>query len=248
MARSYAGDPMEIRQLTGKLIGVGLGPGDPELVTLKAARLISSAQVVTYPEPAGGQSFARSIAAALIPEAATEIPIPIPMQESRFPAQDVYRTAAERIARRLEEGTDVVALCQGDPFFYGSFMFLFSRLAARFPVTVVPGVPSLAACAAAAAQPLCARMEALSVLPAPMDEPELERRLAKNGAAVIVKLGRHLAKARRVLERLHLSERAVYVAHATLPQQQVLPLAQAPEDAPYFSMILVPGRDPYGSG
>lgn len=233
--------------MTGTLFGVGLGPGDPELLTLKAARLISAAQIVAYPAPADGESFARSIAAELIPQSAIEIPIAIPMQEERFPAQDVYRRAAEAIAGHLKSGIDVIVLCQGDPFFYGSFMFLFSRLAADFPVSIVPGVPSLAACAAAAARPLCARMEALSVLPAPLAEPELERRLQANGASVIVKLGRHMRKARRILARQNLAERAVYVAHASLPQQQVLPLALAPEEAPYFSMILVPGRDPYGS-
>ena len=233
--------------MTGTLIGVGLGPGDPELLTLKAARLISAAQIVAYPAPAGGESFARSIAAELIPRSAIEIPIAIPMQEERFPAQDVYKQAAETIASHLKTGIDVVVLCQGDPFFYGSFMFLYSRLAADFAVTIVPGVPSLVACAAAAAQPLCARMEALSVLPAPLAEKELERRLQVNGASVIVKIGRHMAKTRRVLERQNLAQRAVYVAHASLPRQQVLPLALAPEEAPYFSMILVPGRDPYGS-
>ncbi len=233
--------------MTGTLIGAGLGPGDPDLITVKAARIIRAAEVIAYPEPLDGTSFARSIAAALIPEDAVEIPISVPMREERFPAQEVYRKAAGKIAAHLRCGTDVVALCQGDPFFYGSFMYLFIQLAGDFPVTVIPGVSSLAACSAAARKPLCARMEALSVLPAPMPEDELRRRLAQGGGAAVVKLGRHLPKVRRVLSALGLMKRAVYVAHATLMRETVLPLEDAPGNAPYFSAVLVPGRDPYGA-
>lgn len=231
--------------MSGTLFGVGLGPGDPELMTLKAHRLISSARVIAYPAPDIGESFARSIAADAIPPDAEEIAIRVPMRPAREPAQAVYHAAAETIGARLAEGSDVVVLCEGDPFFYGSFMYLHARLAPAHPAVVVPGVSSLTACAAAAGRPLCARDEALTVLPGPLPEAALAERLAARGAAAIVKVGRHLPKIRRVLEATCLAERAVYVSHASLGHQRVLPLAEAPEPAPYFSMILIPGTDPH---
>lgn len=231
--------------MSGTLYGIGLGPGDPELMTLKAHRLISAAKVVAYPAPDTGDSFARSIAAGAISKDAVEIPIIIPMRVERFPAQNVYDEAAVAIGQHLADGTDVAVLCEGDPFFYGSFMYLFGRLAEQHKTEIVPGVTSMTACAAMAARPLCARNEILSVVPAPVDEALLKDRLQSSGAAVIMKVGRHLAKVRKVIDELHLTDRAMYVSHASLPQQTVMPLANAPDIAPYFSMILIAGTDPY---
>ncbi|MEO0912397.1 MAG: precorrin-2 C(20)-methyltransferase [Pseudomonadota bacterium] len=231
--------------MSGVLYGIGLGPGDPDLMTLKADRLIRSASVVAYPAPDTGKSFARRIAAAAIPADAVEIPIVIPMRSARFPAQSVYDAAAPEIGGHLGAGRDVVVLCEGDPFFYGSFMYLHERLARNFRVEIVPGVTSMTAVAGVAGRPLCARNEVLSVIPAPLDEAELASRLAGAGAAVIMKVGRHLAKVRQVVEAAGLLERAVYVSHASLPEERHLPLAEAPDAAPYFSMILIPGEDPY---
>jgi precorrin-2/cobalt-factor-2 C20-methyltransferase len=237
---------MEHREaMSGVLYGVGLGPGDPELVTRKAWRLIEAARVVAYPAPDDGESFARSIAAEAIAPGAEEIPIVIPMRAERYPAQAVYDAAAGRIAEHLAAGRDVAALCEGDPFFYGSFMYLFGRLSGRFRTEIVPGVTAMTACAAAAARPLCARNEALSVLPATLPEDELEARLKGADAVAVMKVGRRLPRLRAVLERLGRAERAVYVARASLGAQVVAPLAEAPEAAPYFSMVLVPGSDPY---
>src|SRR5215813_10793865 len=135
---------------TGRLYGLGLGPGDPELVTLKALRLLRRAQVVAYPAPVGGASFARSIVASWIGPHQREIAIGFPMQPGPPPAE-IYDAAAAAIAGELDSGRDVAFLCQGDPLFYGSFAPVLARLAPRYPVTVVPGVSSLGACAAAAA-------------------------------------------------------------------------------------------------
>lgn len=234
--------------LAGTLYGVGLGPGDPELMTLRAYRLISGADVIAYPAPDDGESFARSIAAAMIPEEAEEIPIVIPMRTERFPAQAVYDAAAQQIAEHLDAGRDVVTLCEGDPFFYGSFMYLFSRLADRYETEIVPGVTSMTACAAASQRPLCARNDMLSVIPAPLDEDVLEQRLREADAAVIMKVGRHLPKCRRVLDRLGLTAAAVYVQRATLGDEAVIPMAEAPDEAPYFSMLLVyAGGEPWSN-
>ena len=232
--------------MTGVLYGVGLGPGAPDLITLRAARLIEGATVIAYPTLAGADSFARSIAADLISDGTYEIVMDVPMSVERQPAQDAYDKGASEIAVALEKGQDVVCLCEGDPFFYGSFMYLFARLSDRFRVEVVPGVTSVTACAARAGMPLAARNERLTVLPGPLPEDELRSRIAGAESVVIMKVGRHLPKIRSVIADLGLTDQAVYVERATLPEEVVLPLAQAPEKAPYFSMILLTkGADPW---
>ncbi|WP_239520595.1 precorrin-2 C(20)-methyltransferase [Pseudooceanicola aestuarii] len=237
---------MTAAPVPGTLFGVGLGPGDPELITLRAARLIAAAPVVAYPALAGAPSFARAIAADLIPAGAREIAMDVPMTPDRAPAQAAYDTGAARIAQALEAGQDVVCLCEGDPFFYGSFMYLFARLSSRFRVEVVPGVTSVTACAARAGLPLAARNARLAILPGPLPETELRARIAEADSLAIMKVGRHLPKIRDVLEALGLTGRAVYVERATTAQEVILPLAEAPEAAPYFSMILVTkGDDPW---
>ena len=224
----------------GCLYGLGVGPGDPELVTLKAARILGSCPVVAYPAPDDGVSFARSIVADLMPAGAVEIPIVIPMRTERFPAIEVYDAAAATIGGHLDAGRDVAVLCEGDPLFYGSFMYLFGRLAGRCRTEIVPGITSLTACAAALRRPLAGRNDVLSVVPATLAEDELRRRLEAADAAAIIKIGRHLGKVRQVLHDLDLTARAGYVERATLANQKAVPLARLDGDeAPYFSMILV---------
>jgi precorrin-2/cobalt-factor-2 C20-methyltransferase len=186
------------------------------------------------------------VVASRLSPAQAEIAIRVPMTRSPAPAQAVYDRAAIEIGQHLEAGRDVGVLCQGDPFFYGSFIQLFERLAARYPTQVVPGVSSLTACAAAAGLPLVTRDEILAVLPATLSEAALERRLKQAEAAAILKLGRHLPKVRRILKRLGLADRATYIEHASLRSQKVMPVeAVDPASAPYFSMILLRrgGRD-----
>jgi precorrin-2/cobalt-factor-2 C20-methyltransferase len=226
--------------MSGTLYGLGVGPGDPDLVTVKALRVLRGLPVIAYPAPDEGASFARSVVASHLSPAQTEIAIRVPMTRPVAQAQAIYDHAAIEIAGHLEAGRDVGVLCQGDPFFYGSFIQVFERLVARFSVQVVPGVSSLTACAAAANLPLMTRDQILTVLPATLGEPALEKRLRQAEAAAILKLGRHLPKVRRVLNRLQLSARATYIEHASLADQKILPLGAAdPASAPYFSMILV---------
>jgi precorrin-2/cobalt-factor-2 C20-methyltransferase len=230
----------------GRLYGVGLGPGDPDLLTLKAHRLIRAAGVIAYPQAEGGASLARAIAAPFLPAGVEEIPIPIPMTEARAPAQGAYDAAAARLGAVLAGGRDVVVLCEGDPFFYGSFMYLFARLARRFAVETVPGVTSVAAAAAAAGLPLVARNEPLTILPGPLPDAELRPRLALADSVALLKVGRHLPRLRALLDDMGLTARARYVERASLPGQRICPLAEAPAAAPYFSMILVTrGADPW---
>ena len=232
--------------MSGKLYGLGLGPGDPELMTLKAHRLIRAAKVVAYPAPLGGESFARSIAQGVIPADAREIRIDIPMDVARYPAQEAYAAAASQIAEALKGGEDVVVLCEGDPLFYGSFMYLFARLSDRFEVEIVPGVTSVTTCAAALQRPLSARNEVLTIIPGTLDEEELAKRIAGADALAIMKVGRHLSKIKRVLEKQGLVDVSGYVERASLPNQRLCPLTEAPDKAPYFSMILVTkGGDPW---
>jgi precorrin-2/cobalt-factor-2 C20-methyltransferase len=229
--------------MTGRLYGLGLGPGDPELITLKAWRILRQVPVVAYPAPDDAASFARSIVAEWISPVQIEIAIRVPMEIARFPAQEVYDRAAIELASHLTAGRDVALLCQGDPLFYGSFMYLFGRLGDRFACEIVPGVSSLGACTAAAGFPLTARNDALAVLPAGLDDAELTRRLATCEAAAIIKLGRHFVRIRTLLSRLGLADKARYVERASLANQRVLPLDQVdPNSAPYFSMILLHRR------
>ena len=226
-----------------RVYGIGVGPGDPELMTLKGARLLAACPVCAYPAPLEGPSLARTIAAPHIAETKIEIPIRMPLTGAQFPVADVYDAAATDIAGHLAAGRDVAALCEGDPFFYGSFMYLFARLAKDWPVEVVPGVSSLTACAAVLAAPLAARNDVLTVIPAPLDEATLAARLVGVDAAAIIKLGRHFAKVRTVLDRLGLTDRARYVEHATMASQRVARLAAVDAaTVPYFSMILVHSR------
>jgi precorrin-2/cobalt-factor-2 C20-methyltransferase len=215
-------------------------------MTLRAARLIKGAAVIAYPTLAGGDSFARSIAADLIADGTQEIVMDVPMTVERAPAQAAYDQGAADIAAALDAGQDVVCLCEGDPFFYGSFMYIFARLEGAYDVQIVPGVTSVTACAARARMPLAARNERLTVLPGPLPEDELRARIDGAESVVIMKVGRHMAKIRGVIDGLGLTDRAKYVERATLPQEVVVPLADAPEKAPYFSMILLTkGADPW---
>lgn len=231
----------------GVLYGLGLGPGDPELVTLKALRLLRAASIVAYPAPEAGDSFARSIVAEFLKPEQREIRITFPMRPGP-PPHAVYDDAAATLAAELDRGLDVAFLCQGDPFFYGTFAAVFTRLAPRYRVEIVPGVSSLTACAAAARTPLVQRDETVTVIPATLPEDELTRRLSGAEIAAVIKLGRHAGKLRRVLAGLGRLDDALYVERATQARQRVARFAEIePDGVPYFAMVLVPRHDKPGT-
>ena len=228
--------------MTGTLYGIGVGPGDPELITLKALRILKICPVIAYPAPSAGESMARAIAAPHLTGDQTEIVIAMPLDGGHGPIEAAYDQGAAEVASHLDAGRDVAALCEGDPFFYGSFMYLFGRLAGDHRVEVVPGVSSLLAGPAALGTPIASRDDTLLVAPATLPEETLRARLEGTDAAVIIKVGRRLDKVRRVLDDLGMTDKAHYIEHATMASQRMAPLAEAGPKAPYFSMVVVHKR------
>jgi precorrin-2/cobalt-factor-2 C20-methyltransferase len=235
----------------GMLYGIGVGPGDASLMTLRAAGLIRAVDTLAYFAKAGNKSNARRVAAVLIEPGRKEMPLLYPVTTERPVAapgykqqiRDFYAEAAGFIAERLRAGESVGLLAEGDPFFYGSFMHMWRRLAADFPVEVVPGVTGFSGCSSRAGAPLTWGDDVLTVLPGTLDEAALMRRLTEADAAVIMKVGRNLAKIRRALSAANLIGRAIYVERGTMPGERIAPLAEVvAETAPYFSMILIPGQ------
>lgn len=236
---------------TGKLWGVGTGPGDPELLTLKAARVLSSAPVIAHFAKAGNAGNARTICGAhFIREGVIELPLLYPVTtevarheaDYRDPIAAFYEASAQAVAAHLEAGRDVAVLSEGDPLFYGSYMHLHVRLAHRFPTEVVPGVTAMSGCWSAVGLPIVQGDDVLTVLPGTMEEDELARRIGDAQACVIMKVGRNLPKIRRALASAGKLDTAVYVERGTMPAMQSCRLAEKPDDqAPYFSIVLVAG-------
>ncbi len=229
--------------MSGTIYGLGVGPGDPELVTLKAMRIAQTVPVLAYPAPESGESLARRIMAPHLQGARLEIPIRMPLSHDRFPVNAVYDGAADTIAAHAGAGRDVAILCLGDPFFYGSFMYLFARLAERARVEIVPGVTSVSAASAALGFPIASRHDVFSIIPALLDDETIAKRLGECDAAAILKLGRHFGRVRALLDKLGLSTQARYVERASFTDQRIVSLAEVDAaQAPYFSLILIHHR------
>ena len=238
--------------MIGHLYGVGVGPGDPELITLRAAKLIKNADVIAYHSGPAGRSIARTIADPLISDGAIEELLTYPVTTGLIDhplgyygaVDDFYDESAERLSKHLGVGRDVVVLAEGDPLFYSSYMYLHDRLAPHFPSEIVPGVTSLTAAATALRSPLARHEDVLTVLPGTLPVPELARRLADTDAAAIMKLGRTFAGVREALRQSGRLADALYVERATTGEQRIMPASDVdPADVPYFSMVVVPGRD-----
>lgn len=235
----------------GRLLGLGVGPGDPELITVKALRLLREAPVVGYFVAKGKRGNAFGIIEAHLQPAQTLLPLVYPVTTEALPAplsyeqviSDFYDEASVQVAEHLDAGRDVAVICEGDPFFYGSYMYLHDRLAQQHEAEVVPGVCSMLGGASVLGAPLVYRNQSLSVLSGVLPAEELKRRLADADAAVIMKLGRNFPKVRQVLAELGLDGRALYVERATMANQKIVPLDEVdPQSSPYFSLIIVPGE------
>jgi len=228
---------------TGRLYGIGVGPGDPELLTLKALRLLQAAPVVAYQSANDHESIARSIVAPYLTGKQIEVGFHFPRALDPEAAQELYAEAIRPIAAHLAAGRDVVVLCAGDPLFYGSFMYLFTRLADRFITEIVPGVSSPMGAAAALGMPLCYRNDIFSVLSATLSVEVLTTQLVNADAVAIIKLRRHFDKVRQILSDLDLLDRAKYIERATATDQKIISIEDVdPRDVPYFSMIIVPSK------
>lgn len=236
--------------MSGRLIGVGTGPGDPELLTIKAVRAIEGADVIAYFAKQGRSGNGKAIVEHLLkPDiellplyypVTTELDKDDPLYLSRI--TDFYNRSADAVARQLEAGRTVAVLSEGDPLFYGSYMHLHVRLSQRYPTEVIPGVSAMSGCWSLAGMPIVQGDDVLSVLPGTMGEQELTRRLADTEAAVIMKVGRNLPKIRRALEAAGRLGDALYVERGTMANAAMVKLAERGEgDAPYFSLVLVPG-------
>jgi precorrin-2/cobalt-factor-2 C20-methyltransferase len=233
------------------LLGLGVGPGDPELITVKALRLLRESAVVAYFVAKGKKGNAFGIIEGYLQDAQTLMPLVYPVTTEALPApmsyeriiSDFYDAASLDVAAHLDAGRDVAVICEGDPFFYGSYMYLHDRLAERYPAQVVPGVCSMLGGASVLGAPLVYRNQSLSVLSGVLSSEELKRKLQDADAAVIMKLGRNLPKVRQVLVETGLADRALYVERATMANQKIVPLAEVdPMSSPYFSLIIVPGQ------
>ncbi|GAA2747047.1 precorrin-2 C(20)-methyltransferase [Terrabacter aerolatus] len=238
--------------MTGWLRGVGVGPGDPELVTVKAARLIGDADVVAFHSGPRRDSIARRIAASYLPHGVVEELLVYPVTTGATDHHlgyhglmaDFYDESANRLAAHLDSGRNVVVLAEGDPLFYGTYMYLHDRLADRYDTAVVPGVTSVSGSAAAVATGLCRHEDVLTILPGTLPVPELARRLADTEAAVVMKLGRTFENVREALRQAGRLDEARYVERASSADERVLPVAEVDAaSVPYMSMVVVPGKD-----
>ena len=235
---------------SGRLYGVGTGPGDPELLTLKAVRALGEADVLVHFAKRGNNGNARKIIEAHLRPDMIELPLLYPVTTEIDKDHDGYKSAigafyaqsADAVEKHLAAGRTVAVLSEGDPLFYGSYMHLHVRLAHRFPTEVIPGVTAMSGCWSATGMPIVQGDDVLSVLPGTMAEAELTRRLADTDAAVIMKVGRNLPKIRRALEASGKLAQAVYVERGTMDNAASMRLADKPDDAaPYFALVLVPG-------
>lgn len=234
----------------GKLICTGLGPGDPDLISVRSDRLIRGASHVAYFRKPGRQGQARRIVDGMLAAGATEYAMEYPVT-TEIPLGDpeynrllaeFYDDWANRLAD-LCATQEVIVLCEGDPFFYGSFMHLYTRLRERITVEVIPGITGMSGCWTATGTPITWGDDVLTVLPGTLPQDDLAARAAQTDALVVMKTGRNLPKIRRALETAGRLEDAWLVERGTMPNQRILRLADLPDgDAPYFAIVIVHGH------
>ena len=235
---------------TGTVYGLGLGPGDPELMTVKANRLLRSARHVAHFRKAGRAGQARRIVEGLIPAGAVEFPMEypvtteIPLSDPRYNAclSAFYADCTAHLRALAEAGEDVVVRCEGDPFFYGSFMHLYTRLSGHVPVQVVPAITGMSAAWTATGQPITWGDDVLSVLMATLPEDDLAAHMERSDAVIVMKIGQNIGKVRNALRRAGKYDAAWLVEHAAMPGQTVQRLAEAGDTVPYFSIVVVHGN------
>ncbi len=242
-------DDIAGRAQPGTLYGIGVGPGDVRYLTLRAAGLVQSVDVVAYFSKRGRPGNARTIVEPLMRTGCQELRLTYPVTDE-IPVDDpaytnsiarFYRECADQLSRLVTDGSSVGLLSEGDPFLYGSFMHMWRRLKDEVPVEVVPGVTAMSGCWIRADVPIAWGDDILTVLPGTLAEEALVARLRTTDAAVIMKLGRNLEKVRRAIMAAGMADRAMYVERGTMPNEVVCKLSEYEGPAPYFSLVLVPG-------
>jgi precorrin-2 C20-methyltransferase / precorrin-3B C17-methyltransferase len=236
------------RAAAGRLFGVGVGPGDPELMTVRACRTIAAADVIAYPNARHGRSVARRIAQEHLREDHIELALefPVTTETTAHPGGyaaalgEFYDAAAAALAAHLDAGRDVAVLCEGDPFFYGSYMYLHERLAPRYTTSVIAGVTGFSAAAASAGTPLVKRDDVFIALPGTLPRETLAAGLRGADAAVVIKLGRTFAKVRNAVQDAGLLARGVYAERASTERERIAALRDVDGEVPYMSLVLVP--------
>jgi precorrin-2/cobalt-factor-2 C20-methyltransferase len=233
---------------SGTLYGIGLGPGDPELLTLKGYRILQSVPIVAYPISPDGRCISRGIVADYLKPEQQEIPMDFPFRPG-ISSQPKYDYWAGVLSEHLKAGQDIAVLCEGDPFFFGTFMYLFNRLSPQFPTEIIPGVSSVMASASMLRQPLTYRNDVFKVLSGTLPIETLMAQLESTDAAVIMKLGRNFEKVRSGLDQLGMLDRALFIERATTPKQRIIPIREVdPTQVPYFSMIVIPSQWKWAEG
>ena len=235
----------------GTIYGVGLGPGDPDLMSLRAERLLRGAAHVAYFRKAGRAGRARQVVNGMLPASATEIAMEypvtteIPLGDPRYKATlaRFYTAMATRLRALASAGEDVVVLCEGDPFFYGSFMHLYTRLKDVAPVEVVPGITGMSAAWTATGQPVTWGDDIMTILMGTLPEDVMAAQMRNGDALIVMKLGRTLDKVRRALRTVGRFDEAWLIECATMPDQKVMRLTEAKgREVPYFSIVVVHGN------
>lgn len=232
----------------GTLIGVGVGPGDPELLTLKALRAIQSASAVSYLANESGQSQAKAIAIEAFAARTSEpmeIPVPMPMSLAREPANRAYDQGAQAIMAQLEQGRDVVFLCEGDPLFFGSFAYLLERIQPHYPCSVIPGISSVHAASAVLQQALTQQEESFAIVSGRHTDKQIATALSHHDTVVIMKAGVARPRILTLLQQTQRQQEAIYLEYIGRPQERVVRdiSTLAPEKGPYFSLFVVTRRE-----
>lgn len=241
----------ETQQHNGIIYGVGLGPGAADLMSVRSDRLIRGAAHIAYFRKKGNPGQARQIVEGLLRADVVEWPMDYPVT-TEIPLSDprynqllaaFYQDWADRLSELASQQGEVIVLCEGDPFFYGSFMHLYERLRDRHKVDVVPGITGMSAAWTASGQPISWGDDKIAIIMGTSDEDELTASIEQADAIVVMKIGRHLGKIRRILTEAGHAERAVIVCYAASEKEEVIPLSDYHSDRlPYFSIILVHGR------
>ena len=234
----------------GKIICAGLGPGDPDLISVRADRAIRTARQIAYFRKKGRAGQARRIVAHMLAEGVAEHAMEYPVTtEIPFDSPEYNRLLAAfyddwtaRLAALAATG-DVVVLCEGDPLFYGSFMHLHARLQGLAEVEIIPGIPGMTGCWNVVGRPMTWGDDAMCVLMGTLPEADLTRHIAGADAVVVMKTGRNLPKIARAIAAAGRMADAWLVERGTMPNQRMTPLASADLDAcPYFATVLVHGN------